>query len=575
MDYLEIFRGEKELLERLDESKAYLVWVMSLYLDDSNIEELIEENLTDMTDDKKIDFIRLDLEKRKLVFVQGYYTKSIKDNAPANKASDLNTAAAWLTTGDIRKFPSILQEIIRNSRQAINNGEIETIELLYVHNCGESVPVESELKTAKDYLLKALEGKSITVSYKEIGYRETTRMYKDQASNMTIRDKVVCPAKVEYKENGNKWRAAILTVSGDWIRQVYNQYKDELFSANYRGFLGTTKKRINSGIKNTAEKYPENFWAFNNGITILTSKFVEKGNKTELQGISIINGAQTSGSIGSLDLGVKLTNVKILTRIIECEDPLLIADIVKYNNTQNRITSWDKFSNHPYQQEINREFKELGHDYSFKRGFKNMDSELGVENSMQPLVAFLGNYNDANRGRNSLFESDTAYKLAFEHVKARHILFVHCLNKCVYNIRYQNKIKMKGSLPKSQSDQQVWALFSTLKSKYFVVAAIGEVLTLLYSDLSDKKEISFMPDYADSKKHTINELVVLMQPLISSIINYIASYFRDKTLQDSLRDEKLLSNVGTHVQNIIGTVVASVPESQKMIDSFKSMVCNG
>lgn len=575
MDYLEIFRGEKELLERLDESKAYLVWVMSLYLDDSNIEELIEENLTDMTDDKKIDFIRLDLEKRKLVFVQGYYTKSIKDNAPANKASDLNTAAAWLTTGDIRKFPSILQEIIRNSRQAINNGEIETIELLYVHNCGESVPVESELKTAKDYLLKALEGKSITVSYKEIGYRETTRMYKDQASNMTIRDKVVCPAKVEYKENGNKWRAAILTVSGDWIRQVYNQYKDELFSANYRGFLGTTKKRINSGIKNTAEKYPENFWAFNNGITILTSKFVEKGNKTELQGISIINGAQTSGSIGSLDLGVKLTNVKILTRIIECEDPLLIADIVKYNNTQNRITSWDKFSNHPYQQEINREFKELGHDYSFKRGFKNMDSELGVENSMQPLVAFLGNYNDANRGRNSLFESDTAYKLAFEHVKARHILFVHCLNKCVYNIRYQNKIKMKGSLPKSQSDQQVWALFSTLKSKYFVVAAIGEVLTLLYSDLSDKKEISFMPDYADSKKHTINELVVLMQPLISSIINYIASYFRDKTLQDSLRDEKLLSNVGTHVQNIIGTVVASVPESQKMIDNFKSMVCNG
>lgn len=575
MDYLEKFRGEKELLEKLDESKAYLVWVMSLYLDDSNIEELIEENLTDMTDDKKIDFIRLDLEKRKLVFVQGYYAKATKDCAPANKASDLNTAAAWLTTGDIRKFPNILQEIIRNSRQAINNGEIETIELLYVHNCGESVPVESELKTAKDYLLKALSGKSITVSYKEIGYRETSRMYKDQASNMTIRDKVVCPARVEYKENGNKWRAAILTVSGDWIRQVYNQYKDELFSANYRGFLGTTKKRINSGIKNTAEKSPENFWAFNNGITILTRKFVEKENKTELQGISIINGAQTSGSIGSLDLGVNLTNVKILTRIIECEDPLLIADIVKYNNTQNRITSWDKFSNHPYQQEINREFKELGHEYSFKRGFKNMDSELGVENSMQPLVAFLGNYNDANRGRNSLFESDTAYKLAFEHVKARHILFVHCLNKCVYNIRYQNKLKMKGTSPKSQSDQQVWALFSTLKSKYFVVAAIGEVLTLLYSDLNDKKEISFMPDYADCKKHSINELVVLIQPLISSIINYIASYFRDKTLQDSLRDEKLLSNVGVHVQNIIGTVVASVPETQTMIDNFKSMVCNG
>lgn len=574
MDYLDYFKSEKKIIEEIGESKAYIVWVMSLYLDDSNLEELIEDNLTDDTDDKKIDFIRLDLEKRKLIFAQGYYTKSHKDNAPANKASDLNTAAAWLTTGDLKKMPAMLQNIIRSSREAISNSEIDSIELLYIHNCGESVPVETELMTVKDYLLKAL-GNSISVSYKEIGYRETTRMYKDQSSNMTIRDRVVCPAKVQYIEKGKNWKAGVLTVSGDWLRQVYNQYKEELFSANYRGFLGTTKKRINSGIKNTAEKVPESFWAFNNGITILTSKMTPKDSVTELLGISIINGAQTSGAIGSLDLGVDLRDVKVLARIIECEDPALIADIVKYNNTQNKISSWDRFSNHPYQQEINKEFKALNHSYSFKRGFKNMDAELGVENSMQPLVAFLGNFNDANRGRNSLFESDTAYKMAFEHVKARHILFVHCLNKCVYNIRLQNKIKMKGDSPKSNTDQQVWELFSTLKSKYFVVAALGEVFTLLYSDLNEKKEISFTPEYANNANHNVNELVVLMQPLVASLINYIASYFKDLNLQDCLRDDKLLAKVGNHVEMIVSSVVASVPTYQDTINGFKKMVCNG
>lgn len=575
MDYLDYFRNEKRLIDELGESKAYLVWVMSLYLDESNLEELTDNNLTDDSDDKKIDFIRLDLNKRKLIFVQGYYSKSHKDNAPANKASDLNTAAAWLTTGELKKMPNMLQDIIKSSREAINNSEIDTIELLYVHNCGESVPVENELKTVKDYLQKALNDKIISVSYKEIGYRETARMYKDQSSNITILDKVVCPSKIQYIEKGQRWKAGILTISGDWLRQIYNQYKDELFSANYRGFLGITKKRINLGIKNTAEKAPEQFWAFNNGVTILTSKMIVKEKSTELQGISIINGAQTSGAIGSLDLGVNLENVKILARIIECEDASLIADIVKYNNTQNKISSWDRFSNHPYQQEINKEFKSYNHSYSFKRGFKNMDSELGVENSIQPLVAFLGNFNDANRGRNSLFESDTAYKLAYDHVKARHILFVHCLNKCVYNIRLQNKIKIKGAGPISVTDQQVWDLFSTLKSKYFVVAAIGEILTLLYTDLKDKKEISFTPDYADNTKHSINELVVLMQPLLSSLINHIASYFRGKKLQDYLRDEKLLINVGTHVEMIISSVVLSLPEYQSIIDDFKKMVCNG
>ena len=134
---------------------------------------------------------------------------------------------------------------------------------------------------------------------------------------------------------------------------------------------------------------------------------------------------------------------------------------------------------------------------------------------------------------------------------------------------------MKGDSPKSNTDQQVWELFSTLKSKYFVVAALGEVFTLLYSDLNEKKEISFTPEYANNANHNVNELVVLMQPLVASLINYIASYFKDLNLQDCLRDDKLLAKVGNHVEMIVSSVVASVPTYQDTINGFKKMVCNG
>jgi hypothetical protein len=101
MNYLDKFRKEAELIKQFGEGNAYLIWTMSMYLDHPDPIELGSEALTDGSDDKKIDFIRLDRELNKIVFAQGYYSSKQNDSAPANKASDLNTASAWLISGDI------------------------------------------------------------------------------------------------------------------------------------------------------------------------------------------------------------------------------------------------------------------------------------------------------------------------------------------------------------------------------------------------------------------------------------------------------------------------------------------
>jgi hypothetical protein len=86
-----------------------------------------------------------------------------------------------------------------------------------------------------------------------------------------VKDEIFCPAPVAFTEVGPKWTAAITSVPGSWLHELYAKHSDRLFSANYRGFLGITRRRrINTGIRQSAELKPDDFWVFNNGITLLT-----------------------------------------------------------------------------------------------------------------------------------------------------------------------------------------------------------------------------------------------------------------------------------------------------------------
>lgn len=576
MDYISTFKTESKLIANYGEGNAFLVWVMGLYLDYSDLDELAEMSLTDQGDDKKIDFLHVDDELQKIYVVQGYYSKKDKDGAPANKASDLNTAAAWLTTGDIHKLPLRLQEVVTSAREKIKAGDVANLELLYVHNCGESVPVEIELKTAKAYFQKAI-GNAINITYKEIGSPTVAKLYKEQNSNIKIHSDITCPFAPRFVEENVAWKSVILTITGDWLRQIFNKYQEDLFSANYRGFLGLTGKTINTGIKNTADKNPENFWAYNNGITILTNRLDAKKSEVILHGISIINGAQTTGSIGSLDPKIDLRSVKILTRIIECGDSNVVNDIVKYNNTQNKITSWDKFGNDSHQQELDREFKGYHHVYSSKRGFENRNNLLSIENCIQPLVSFLGYYKESNKSRVSLFSSPKLYKEAFEHTKARHILFVCCLDKCVVEIRREKRLKVRnGDGQVMEQDLRICKFFESMNSKQFMIAILAELLTKLFADLNDKSQICFTPEYSDGDSYSINALVVEIKPFVETAIGLITNYANgEKSLLDSYRDEAIVSRVAGYAENMLNTFFNLMPDNAEVRNQFKRMICNG
>ena len=271
MFHTDEFAKQEALRAEFGVGNAHLVWIMAMYLDEPDPRQLAIDALTDQPNDKKLDLLYLDRDERKVVFAQGYFAIKAGGAAPANKASDLNTAAAWLLSGDLSKVPEDLADTIRECRAAIDQGEIDEIELLYVHNLAESKNVKDELETVRRHLEKGYAKQGIQVSEKELGLEECERLFVARESGILVKDELLVPADVLFEEVGPNWKAAVISLPAMWLYQQFHKHQQALFSANYRGFLGVSKRRkINVSIKQTAESNPKDFWVFNNGITLLT-----------------------------------------------------------------------------------------------------------------------------------------------------------------------------------------------------------------------------------------------------------------------------------------------------------------
>lgn len=565
MLHIDDFKKQKELMHRFGLGNAHLAWVMSMYLDEPDSEQLGIDCLTDQPNDKKLDFVFLDLDGQRVVFAQGYYCATLGGTAPANKASDLNTAAAWLVSGDVEKVPSDLADAIRACRAAIDQGDIKQVELLYVHNLAESKNVRDELETARKHLEKGLVPHEIQVIAKELGIEECEKLFVARESGILVKEDVVIPAEILFEETGPNWKAGLASIPASWLFEQYQKYGSSLFSANYRGFLGVTKRRkINVTIKQTAETTPEDFWVFNNGITLLTLSYVPlKGSTTKIAGCSIINGAQTTGSLGMIDnKKFDLSKVKVLARIVACGHQETVRNIVRYNNTQNEITTWDQYSNTETQKRLADEFHALGHVYLLKRGFGQSISGLGIEVVAQPLLAFGGALDDAARGKNTVFDRKSSYNRAFEGKSARHVLFVYSLARAIDDMRAELKaLNNAGKLIKAQEKQL--RIARSVRFKYFFMAVVAACLEATLKRKIDIEHVSFSIDASNSRNNTVEELAARWRPVATSLFSLLATQLSDdptEVLSDSSKVDGLAETLGGIA---LATNLADQPEFKK------------
>ena len=291
------------------------------------------------------------------------------------------------------------------------------------------------------------------------------------------RDEIRFPATQYIRETGDGWQAFVISINGATLFDLYETHKGALFSANLRDFLGARRaaRNVNNTIKTTAESESGVFYIFNNGITIVCNKADYKDGALSIHGMSVVNGAQTTGAIHAAGRG-HANNVSVVARIIVVADHTMIPRIVAANNTQNAIVAWDRRSNDAVQKRLGEEFNTKGIAYVHRRdSTRTSANSIFADQVGQMLCAFGGNLQTAIRAKADIFEIDTIYNDVFPGTLGiGHVFGIQTLGWAYDRVKQELKTKaVHGFL--TDLEQKQLRLLDYPASKQFLIRVMGDL----------------------------------------------------------------------------------------------------
>jgi hypothetical protein len=189
------------------------------------------------------------------------------------------------------------------------------------------------------------------------------------------------------------------------IANWYGINGPRLFEKNLRQFLPSSS--VNQDLVETIQNRPDEFWYFNNGITAISRSLEKKllgGNQTdtgiwECKGFSVVNGAQTVGSIhAAFTANPEVAgNATVSVRIIEIseEDDAFGLEVTRNTNTQNSVEKRDFVALDPEQERIRQELRFEGVDYHYKSGSSKGDLEKSFDLT-EATIALACSYHDVS-----------------------------------------------------------------------------------------------------------------------------------------------------------------------------------
>jgi hypothetical protein len=249
-----------------------------------------------------------------------------------------------------------------------------------------------------------------------------------------------------------RFQSYIFVLKPKTIHALFNKYRFNLFFKNVRNPL---KKSIyNEKIVETLLKQPDSFWYFNNGITGITSQMPTIGKnakKFTIEGLQVINGAQTVYSIyeayekaSPAQRKMMDTDARVSFRLIRSSDERFNQEITRYTNSQNQILDRDFVANDDIQQRLQdesfqtnfwyekrRDEFRLTEEEQEKKGIKVVSNEVFIKayfafHLQKPLKAlayedkfFVKRTNDAD----GLYEEIFAQNIKFEDMLSSYLIW--------------------------------------------------------------------------------------------------------------------------------------------------------
>ncbi len=181
----------------------------------------------------------------------------------------------------------------------------------------------------------------------------------------------------------NYKRVLIGKVNVEIIAGIFEKYGDSLLEKNIRNYLGLNGNKVNTAIQATliGDK-KDNFYFYNNGITMICNEFAYNGLQSgdwnvNIADLQVINGGQTCKTIQqtihqhqNLDYSQAFVLVRLyaLSKMnSDIDVQALINDITIATNSQNPVDLTDLRANDERQKKIELDMQELGYTYKRKK----------------------------------------------------------------------------------------------------------------------------------------------------------------------------------------------------------------
>ncbi|MFN3628792.1 MAG: AIPR family protein [Casimicrobiaceae bacterium] len=182
-------------------------------------------------------------------------------------------------------------------------------------------------------------------------------------------------------EDMNFSRICIGRIPVSEVAALMQRHGERLLERNIRRYLGLHGNRVHEGIRATLRSnMPENFYFFNNGLTLVCDDFSYNALQSsdyqiKVENLQIVNGGQTCMTI--LKTAEELhkegkslpTAASVLVRIYKLpkDNEDIVPQITHATNSQNPVDLKDLRANDAKQQRLEQSIQELGYTYRRKR----------------------------------------------------------------------------------------------------------------------------------------------------------------------------------------------------------------
>ncbi len=352
---------------------AFVFWYLKQTTDLSEAE--IEETITNRSKDGGVDAIVIDKKLKVIKIIQSKYTTSIGEFPfVKDELTKLNHIRDCLQgKRDIEDLKKYVHNFLRRKLdEAIKLMKEDEYSLkLYFITTHKNNPNYSVYANDENPV-EIVSARDIQNKYEEWRHGHTPELGEVELSFHNI---------MEAPPSDKK--AYLVNLNTLELRNLYKKFGEKIFDRNVRIFYGD-KKPANKNMIATLSKDPDNFWYFNNGITILSPNVAINEKKLVLKDPQIINGCQTVTVLGTTE------NTKssfVFAKIVEIGDNLLnqnlIDGIIEANNRQTPVDERMLKSNHPLQVKLKNELESLG--FYYERKEKQYDAEKSKSNKIAKL----------------------------------------------------------------------------------------------------------------------------------------------------------------------------------------------